>query len=129
MTLQKRIQAFKTEFLRKHFRICCLEHKTNDWMQSKINFLVGPQEPLLATVKGRKLSWFWHVMRHDSLFKSILQGTLEDGRHCGRQRKCWMDNIKEWTSLPMAELLQIARRKDWKRILLNRPSCPPPSLR
>ena len=34
-----------------------------------------------------------------------------------RQRKCWMDNIKEWTSLPVLELLAWAScRKDWKRI-------------
>ena len=117
MTLQKRIQAFKTEFLRKHFRICCLEHKTNDWMQSKINFLVGPLEPLLATVKRQKFAGLGHVKRHDSLSKTILQGTLEDGRRRGRQRKCWMDNIKDWTSVPAPDLLIAAScRKDWKRI-------------
>ena len=34
----------------------------------------------------------------------------------GRE-KCWMDNIKEWNSLPMPELLTRAScRKDWKRI-------------
>ena len=33
------------------------------------------------------------------------------------RRKCWMDNIKEWTSLPMPELLTRAScRKDGKRI-------------
>ena len=31
------------------------EHKTNDWVQSKTNFLLGPQEPLLATVKRQKV--------------------------------------------------------------------------
>ena len=31
-----------------------LEHKTNDWMQSKISFLLGPEESLLVTVKGQK---------------------------------------------------------------------------
>ena len=74
-----------------------LEHKTNDWVRSKIDFLVGPQEPLLATVKRRKLAWFGHVTRHDSLSRTILQGTLEGGRRCVRQRKCWMDNIKGYT--------------------------------
>ena len=41
-----------------------------------------------------------------------------------------MDNVKEWTSLPMPELLARASgRKDWKRISAesSRPSCPPPS--
>ena len=50
-----------------------MEHKTNELVRSKINFLVGPQEPLLATVNRRKLEWFGHVTRHDSLSKIILQ--------------------------------------------------------
>ena len=64
-----------------------------------------------------KLAWSVHVTRRDSLSKTTLQGTLEGGRRRGRQRKCWMDNIKEWTSLPMPELLtRASRRKDWKII-------------
>ena len=65
----------------------------------------GPQEPLLATVKRRKRAWFGHATLYDCLSKTTLQGTLEGRRRCDRQRKCWMDNIKEWTSLPMLELL------------------------
>ena len=61
--------------------ISYLEHKTSDWVQSKINFLVDAQEPLLTTVKRLKLSWFWHVSFHDSLSKTILQDTLE-GMRC-----------------------------------------------
>ena len=91
----KRIQAFETKCMRKLLRIFYLEHKTSIWVWSKINFLVGPEECLLAIVKRRKLAWFGHVTRHDSLSKTILQDTLEDGRRRGRQRKCWMDNIKE----------------------------------
>ena len=51
---------------------------TNDWVRNKMNLLVRPQEPLLATVKRRTLAWFGHVTLHDSLFKIDLQGTLED---------------------------------------------------
>ena len=46
-------------------------------MSSKINFLVGPKEPLLATVKSWKLALFGHVARHGSLSKTILQGNLD----------------------------------------------------
>ena len=119
LILKKRIKAFKTKCLRKLLYISYLEHKTNDWVRSKINFLVGPREPLLATVNIRKLAWFGHVLRHDSPSKTILHGTLEGGRCRGRQRKCWMDNIEEWTSLPVPELLTRAES------LLNHPPCPP----
>ena len=73
---EKRIQVFETRCLRKLLHICYLEHKTSNWPQSEINFLVGPQEPPLATVKRQKLAWFGHVTIHDSLSKTVLQGTL-----------------------------------------------------
>ena len=90
--------------MRKLLRISYSEHKTNNWVWSKINFRVGPQEPLLATVKRQELAWFGHVTHHNSLSKTVLQGTLEDGQCYGWQRKCWID-VKEWISLPMPELL------------------------
>ena len=74
-----RIQAFKTMCLWKLLHKSCWEYKTNDWVLSKINFLVGLQELLLATVKRQKLAWFRHVTCHDSFYKTILQGTLEGG--------------------------------------------------
>ena len=49
-------------------------------MRNEINFLVGPLESLLATVKREKLADLGHVTRHDSLCKSILRSTLEGGR-------------------------------------------------
>ena len=118
LTVKKRIQAFKTKCIRKLLRISYSEHnKTNDWVRSKLNSLVGPKELLLATVKRRKLAWFGHVTRHDSFSTTILRGTLEGGRCRGRQRKCWLDNIKEWASLPITELLTMSFcRKEWKRI-------------
>ena len=57
LTLKKGSKPSKPSALRKLLRISYLEHKTNDWVQSKISFLVGPQEPLLATVKRRKLAY------------------------------------------------------------------------
>ena len=53
---EKRIQALETKFKRKLLRISYLEHKTNDWVRSNINFIVGPQGPLLLIVKRRKLA-------------------------------------------------------------------------
>ncbi|KAL8567715.1 hypothetical protein ACOMHN_009023 [Nucella lapillus] len=53
-------------------------------LNSKASRLQGKQEPLLSVVKRRKLTWFGHVNRHDSLAKTILQGTVEGGRRRGR---------------------------------------------
>ena len=83
-------------------------------------------------MNGQKLEevWLVHVTCHDSLSKTILQGTLECGRRHGRQRKWWMNYIKEWTSLPMPELLTGASyRKDWERISAESPFMSPPPHR
>ena len=60
---------------------------TNDWLRDKTNFLVGPQEPLPANLKRRKLAWFRNDARYDSLStKTIVQaGTLQGGRCTGQQ--------------------------------------------
>ena len=112
--------------MRKLLCISYLGHKTNDWVRSKINFLGSSQEPLLATIKRQQPAWFGHVTRHDSLSKNIPQGTLKGGRRRGRQKKYWMDNIKEWTPLSIPELPQgPPAEKTGRGSLLNRPSCPP----
>ena len=47
----------------------------------------------------------------------IFRCIFERGRRPGRQRKSWIDNIKDWTSLPTLGLLTMASwRKSWKRI-------------
>ncbi|KAH3802386.1 hypothetical protein DPMN_156062 [Dreissena polymorpha] len=40
-----------------------------------------------------QLDGFGHVTRHESLCKTVRQGTLERGRRPGRQKKSWMDNV------------------------------------
>ena len=105
---EETIQAFETKCLRNLLRISYLENKTNDWVRSKINFLVGPQKYLLATVKTQKLASFAHLACHDSLSKTIRQGTLEGGQSRYQPIECWTDNINDWTSLPILGLLTIA---------------------
>jgi hypothetical protein len=122
---EKIIQAFETKCLRRLLGISYLEHKTNEYVRNKIKDLVGPQEPLLATVKRRKLGWFGHITRHDSLPKTILQGTLEGGRRRGRQRKSWVANIMEWTDRGMPDLLAAAHQRQMEDPISScRPSVP-----
>ena len=114
---ERRIQAFEYKCWRRLLKISYREHKTNDFVKNMVESFVGPQEPLLATVKYRKMKWFAHVTRHDSLCKTILQGTVEGGRRRGRPRKSWTDNIKTWTGLAAPELLAVAAdRPAWRRL-------------
>ena len=78
---------------------------------------------LLATVKRWQFTWFGHVVHYDSLSKSILQDTLKGGQQHGWQRKCQMDIVKEWTSLPMPELLTMALHKKHTQKRLEEDLC------
>ena len=76
----KKVQTFETKCFRRMLGITWQEKKTNEYVKSQVASLDGPQEPLLAVIKRRKLTWFGHVIRHNTLPKTILQGTLEGGR-------------------------------------------------
>ena len=113
---ERRIQAFETKCLRRLLNISYREHKTNEFVRRLTYVLVGHQEPLLAVVKRRKLEWFGHVTRHNTLSKTILQGTVEGGRRRGRQRKSWSDNVRQWTEMSLPDLLVATTdRPTWRR--------------
>ena len=67
--LRKVSRHSKTKCPRELVCISCLEHKTNDWVRREINIPVSPQDLRLSSVTGRKLAWFGHATRHDSLSK------------------------------------------------------------
>ena len=92
--------------------------------------LISPQEPLLATVKRRKLARFRHVTRHNSLSQTISQGTLRvgvgrRGRRRGRQRKRWMDQRQRLDIPARAGSVHdgVQQKKFMTGSLLSRPSC------
>ena len=97
--LQRRIQALEMRCLRRLLGISYRDHITNEEVRKRITNAIGPFESLLSIVKTRKLSWYGHVIRSNSLqlSKTILQGTVPGGRRRGRQRRQWMDDIKDCT--------------------------------
>ena len=91
--MERRIQAFVVFF--KNAKVGCLAYYTDS---IKRTGLVRQQVNILArrSVKLRKLSWFGHVCRHDTLPKILLQRPIDDSRHRGRPRKPWKDSFKKW---------------------------------
>ena len=116
---QERIQAFETKCLKKllpHLLLGAQDRRQGE-EQDQLPCGSTGRHFLLVTVKRRKLACSGHVASYDSLSETVLQGTLEEGRRRGRQSKCWVDNVRECTSLPMPELLTMAcPRKVWKKI-------------
>ena len=84
------------------------------------------------------LSALWHLSRDGNLHGSDMSHAMTASpkpsfRHLrgwatlGRQRKCLIDNIKEWTSLPMPVTAHngLQQNRPEKGSLLFRPSRPP----
>ena len=54
------------------------------------------QDWLLNNIKARKLSYFGHLKRHDSLERHILKARLKGKRRKGRPTRRRTEDIKKW---------------------------------
>ena len=117
---ERRIRTFETKSFRKLLKISYRERRTNEFVIGEVTRLAGKQEPLLATVKRRKMIWFGHVNRHNTLSKTILQGTVEGRRKRGRQKKNWSSNIREWMDDDLVDLTRATEdRRRWRKLSLD----------
>ena len=105
---------------RKILHFSYKDHATNEEVRAKIQQAIGPHEDLLTIVKRRKLQWHGHVSRSSGLAKTILQGTLKEGRRQGGQRKRWEDNIREWTGLESGKSQgAVENRGIWRKLVVK----------
>ena len=85
--LQRRIQVTEIRCYRKILHISYKDLVTNEEVHAKIQQAIGPHEDLLSIVKRRRLKWYGHVSRSSGLAKTILQGTVKEGRRQDRQKE------------------------------------------
>ena len=109
-TSQQRLEAFKKWALRRMLRIGWIRHITNE----EVLRLADTKRSLFQTVKQRKLSFFGHIMRHDSLQRNLIEGMVEGKR--GRGRLQWSD-ILQWADLNFEQCKRMAQnRKKWRSV-------------
>ena len=67
--------------------------KTN----KEILYMAGRKQiALVGLVNERKVKYFDHVKRHQSLLENLLEGRVEGSRPRGRPRINWEENVKNW---------------------------------
>ena len=126
--MEKKIVSFENKSHRRLLGITYRQKITNVIVKEKIVSLVGNYVPLLAIVKKRKLCWFGHITRHNSLAKTILQGKVDGKRSQGRPRLNWMNNICKWTSKNLEDLLLMTlNQDDWRSFCYHRSVYVPPT--
>ena len=124
---REKIQA--TE-MRCFQRLLYRDHVTNEEVGNRLRQATGPFENLLTTVKKRKLRWYGHKTRSTGLAKMILQGTVQERRRRGRQKKRWEDKVTKWTGLKLGEALRKAEnREEWRTVVARSSSVPQRSTR
>ena len=126
---EKRISAFENKAHRRLLEINYRHMKTNQYVNETIIKLVGKFEPLLTTIKRRKMSYYGHICRHNSLANTIMQGKVEGARSRGRPKKDWMSNITLLTNKSVDELSEKTRDRDrWRKVVIVAINMIPPTM-
>ena len=72
----RRLEAFEIWLWRKILKVNWTEHKTNE----EVLEMVQEKRMLIKTIRDRQKNWVWHVLRSDSLLRTVWDGRKESDR-------------------------------------------------
>jgi hypothetical protein len=114
--MAKRIQAFEMWVYRRMTRTSWKDKIKNEEILRKVKI----QKRLMEEIMKRKTTFCGHIMRHDTIQRTLLEGKVEGKRARGRQRLTWFDNIKDWTGRSYSECSRLAQdRRRWRSMAVN----------
>ncbi|KAG1673397.1 hypothetical protein GQR58_015608 [Nymphon striatum] len=98
--MEERLEAYEMWIYRRIGKVSWTERKTNEYVLR----MLGIKKQLLNIVKERKLKYYGHIKKHQTVQRTTLEGKVEGKRSRGKQRLKWEDNIKGWTKRKSYEL-------------------------
>ena len=109
---ENRLEAFEMWVWRKIKKVKWTEHKTNE----EVLEMVEERRSLMRTIQQRQKSWVGHILRSDSLLRTVWEGRMEGKKVAGRPRKKMLDwMISELDKQQYSELKYMAQdRRKWQ---------------
>ena len=65
----------------------------------------GTRRWMMNTIAKRQTSFFGHIIRKQGLKNLAMTGKILGRKSRGRQRRQYLDQIKEWTGIQQTEVL------------------------
>ena len=103
----KKIEAFEMWTYRRLLRVSWRQHKTNACILEQLR----TKPMLVKQMRKRKMKHFGHIIRHNSLEKTIIQGITAGKRGRGRPARTWEKDIEEWAGTNIGEATRMAERR------------------
>ena len=107
---EQKVNAFQMKSFRKILRIPWTEKRTNVSILQQLGNI--DENWLLNTVLQRKMKFFGHVKRHESLERMIYEGIIEGKRGRGRPRRRWSQDITDRLETTVSEAGRRAQDRD-----------------
>ena len=109
----KRLEAFEMWTYRRILGISWRDHITNEEVLAKI----GERKHLKLTIMERRARWIGHVLRHENLLHTVIEGMVEGNNFRGRPRQQYLDQvIKDMNCSSYVDLKRTAEdREEWKK--------------
>ena len=88
---KKKLEALEMWIWRRMEKVSWTEHKTNE----EVLQMVEEKRAMIKTIQERQRRWIGHIMRGNSLLRTIIEGKMKGKKTRGRPRKMTLDWMME----------------------------------